>query len=646
MKKITLLLTLLAFTLGFSQAQKTDYADFSEGFDGTVFTPQTFEHPTAAAAWAGFANMNTNMYPLSFPNGGKINFAAPASASGAQVYFRLEFNPYPDVNPAVDLPTYTVLEGANEIAIPAQGANTFSSFILYIVDRDRVVAMNPISVTTFDTDGTTALKTEFADFKEAFDGTVYTPQSFEHPTTAAAWAGFANLNTAMYPLTFENAGTINFVAPTSAVGAQVYFRLEFNPYPDVNPAYDTAVHTITEGANEIVIPTQGANTFSSFILYVVDRDLAVSLSSISITSDDNSNDPPEPEPASSDYADFHEAFDGTVYTSQTFEHPTTAAAWAGFANMNTDMYPLTFENGGKITFTAPAASVGAQVYFRLEFNPYPDVNPAYDTAIHTITEGANEIAIPSQGTNTFSSFILYIVDRDVAVAMSYINITSFDTDGVTELTTDYAYFKEAFDGTVYTPQTFEHPTTAAAWAGFANMNTTMYPLSFENGGTITFDAPAASAGAQVYFRLEFNPYPDVNPAYDTAVHTITEGANEIVIPSQGANTFSSFILYVVDRDVAVALDLIKVTANGASAGLEDNVFNTVKMFPNPAKDYVRFSVNSNENLNIQIFDMLGKAVLRVDNVRNAVNVSELNAGLYFVQMTLGTQKATKKLVIN
>ena len=71
----------------------------------------------------------------------------------------------------------------------------------------------------------------------------------------------------------------------------------------------------------------------------------------------------------------------------------------------------------------------------------------------------------------------------------------------------------------------------------------------------------------------------------------------------------------------------------------------IKMFPNPARDYVRFSTNSNLNLDIQIFDILGKSVLRIDNVRNAVNVSELNAGLYFIQMSLGTQQATKKLVI-
>jgi len=83
-----------------------------------------------------------------------------------------------------------------------------------------------------------------------------------------------------------------------------------------------------------------------------------------------------------------------------------------------------------------------------------------------------------------------------------------------------------------------------------------------------------------------------------------------------------------------------------TAGLEDNVFNTVKMFPNPAKDTVKFSVNSSEVLDIEIFDMLGKFVLGVNDVQNEVNISGLNSGLYFVQMTLGTQQATKKLVVN
>ena len=105
-------------------------------------------------------------------------------------------------------------------------------------------------------------------------------------------------------------------------------------------------------------------------------------------------------------------------------------------------------------------------------------------------------------------------------------------------------------------------------------------------------------------------------------------------------------MYVVTPDVAVTLDLVKVTSNAATAGVEDNVFNSVKMFPNPAKDYVRFSTNSNKSLNIEIFDLTGKSVLRVNDAQNEVNISDLNSGLYFVQMTLGTQRATKKLIVN
>ena len=83
-----------------------------------------------------------------------------------------------------------------------------------------------------------------------------------------------------------------------------------------------------------------------------------------------------------------------------------------------------------------------------------------------------------------------------------------------------------------------------------------------------------------------------------------------------------------------------------TAGLDDNELSNVKMYPNPANDYLNFDTNSNENINIEIFDMLGKSVLVSDNVTNAVNISELKSGIYFVQITLGFEKGTKKLIIN
>ena len=83
-----------------------------------------------------------------------------------------------------------------------------------------------------------------------------------------------------------------------------------------------------------------------------------------------------------------------------------------------------------------------------------------------------------------------------------------------------------------------------------------------------------------------------------------------------------------------------------TAGLTDNELNNVKMFPNPANDYLNFANNSSQKLDVQIFDMLGKSVLRLENARNPVNISELNSGVYFVHIVLGTQKSTKKLIVN
>lgn len=84
----------------------------------------------------------------------------------------------------------------------------------------------------------------------------------------------------------------------------------------------------------------------------------------------------------------------------------------------------------------------------------------------------------------------------------------------------------------------------------------------------------------------------------------------------------------------------------ATAGTKDIALNSIKMIPNPAKDLVQFSKHSNEPLDIQIFDMLGKQLIAHKNVQSEVNISSLRTGVYFVQMTLGTKATKKKLVVH
>ena len=625
-------------------------ADFTTGsFGDAVVDPETetYTFPTGAQDWAGFAN-NADIYPLTFEEGGSITFTASA-ATPTNVRFRFEFLPFPDVDPSYD--TEQVLIDSTEpmeytIEIPSQGENTFSSFLLYIVERDQPVMVSNVVVSNDTTpppepdaelvnllayhvygdtvysgdaialDGNSIemLNGEMADISvqdgnlfindarvvtadiAAGNGVIHAinkvlslpggpasvvadfttgafgnavvdaeTETYTFPSGAEPWAGFAN-NADIFPISFPEGGSITFTA-SAAVPTNVRFRFEYLPFPDVDPAYDTEQVLIdsTEPMEyTIEIPSQGENTFSSFLLYLVERDQAVTVSNVVVTSGVE----PEPEPpANAVMADFTTgAFGNAVVDAETetYTFPSGAEGWAGFAN-NADIYPLTFTDGGTLTFTA-AADTPTQVYFRFEYLPFPDVEPAYNTASVTINSAEPtqySIDIPSQGENTFSSFLLYIVERDQPVMVKDVMVASAEAmeaptnDAIADFTTG-AFGNAVVDAET---ETYTFPSGAEGWAGFAN-NADIYPLSFPEGGYVTFTASAAAA-TNVRFRFEFMPFPDVDPAYDTASVLVdsTEAMEyTIEVPSQGENTFSSFLLYLVERDSPVTITNVVVSS--------------------------------------------------------------------------------------
>ena len=64
-------------------------------FDGFIADGDYFEFPSTAAVYAGVANTNMSMYPLSFPQGGNIEFRAgvPEDSGSATVYFVSRMSP-------------------------------------------------------------------------------------------------------------------------------------------------------------------------------------------------------------------------------------------------------------------------------------------------------------------------------------------------------------------------------------------------------------------------------------------------------------------------------------------------------------------------------------------------------------------------
>ena len=188
-------------------------------------------------------------------------------------------------------------------------------------------------------------------------------------------------------------------------------------------------------------------------------------------------------------------------------------------------------------------------------------------------------AVPADCENTLGANRAVTVTGDVTLATDVYNgcpvgdTGGGDTGGTDpELTpADGFVISEAFggttigDGSVYT-----YPAGTEAWAGFANTNTSLYPITIAEDSVITFTGSVPAGGdADVRFRFEFNPHPDVDPSFNTAAVTVS-GADaatySVDLPAQGANTFSSFLLYLNTQDVGVVVTDIVVNAVGGDTG--------------------------------------------------------------------------------
>lgn len=161
------------------------------------------------------------------------------------------------------------------------------------------------------------------------------------------------------------------------------------------------------------------------------------------------------------------------------------------------------------------------------------------------------------------------------------------------------------DNLIYT-----FPLGAESWAGFANENEELYPIIFTEAGFISFDAAVLSGGsADVRFRFEKNPHPDVDPAYDTNPITVTgseENNYTIVVPSQGDKQFRNIVMYVDTRDEPVALKNIVVTSSDSGAVDQDDS-NLVEdsdaddeankyVLDNPTSSTITHGTNANVNV--------------------------------------------------
>ena len=94
----------------------------------------------------------------------------------------------------------------------------------------------------------------------------------------------------------------------------------------------------------------------------------------------------------------------------------------------------------------------------------------------------------------------------------------------------------------------------------------------------------------------------------------------------------------------------QVTArNVVDMPLETRAFNTIDgltMYPNPSNgNTLYFTTFANAELDIQVYDVLGKQIINSKVLNNTLNISNLNQGIYIVKITEEGKTATRKLVV-
>lgn len=83
-----------------------------------------------------------------------------------------------------------------------------------------------------------------------------------------------------------------------------------------------------------------------------------------------------------------------------------------------------------------------------------------------------------------------------------------------------------------------------------------------------------------------------------------------------------------------------------SASVKNNDIAGLSVYPNPVSGNTLYVTSNNSvEKSVAIFDVLGKQVVNTTTVNGAVNVANLNAGVYIVKVTEEGKTATRKLVV-
>lgn len=87
--------------------------------------------------------------------------------------------------------------------------------------------------------------------------------------------------------------------------------------------------------------------------------------------------------------------------------------------------------------------------------------------------------------------------------------------------------------------------------------------------------------------------------------------------------------------------------NYKAVGIKENIFEQVKVYPNPAADFITINTGDLKNIQVELFDISGRKLLQqnVVNSLQTLDVSGLSNGVYICVVTAGNRVIKREKVI-
>jgi hypothetical protein len=178
-----------------------------------------------------------------------------------------------------------------------------------------------------------------------------------------------------------------------------------------------------------------------------------------------------------------------------------------------------------------------------------------------------------------------------------------------------------------------------AQVGLTNIGTNIFPAptdpgSYASSGTFTENVTLTSSGCHTFYITDY---------YGDGMCCAWGNGSWTLKDDQGATMATG----------GEFTDMEQVAFMSATQGLEENELSrSINIYPNPFVDNANISLglSSDEHVTIEVRDLMGKLIFSEDkgtlsagNYNYVLNLSDVNAGMYFVNITAGDQTATKKI---